>query len=210
MKRFLVSLLVCMAVCGAKAQDMAPLFAAMPDALAPQLEDAWRKDLIDLYNAGKEAKLKNTMNGFSILQKLTSDYLLLQVSDNSTIELKLLPLVNDTEIIGMITTVSGPAPDSRIAFYSTDWKPLEALDLFTPPSGDWFIKEGVEKSGEAYLHAVSMLDMDLIRYSFSPDDSTLTATYTTPLYLSEKDRESVLPYLRETPKVYSWQKFHFK
>ncbi|MCC8171060.1 MAG: DUF3256 family protein [Parabacteroides sp.] len=194
----------------AKAQDMAPLFAAMPDALVPQLEDAWRKDLIDLYNAGKEAKLKNTMNGFSTLQKLTSDYLLLQVSDNSTVELKLLPLVNDTKIIGMITTVDGPVPDSRIAFYSTDWKPLEASGLFTPPASGWFIKEGVDKNGEAYRHAVSLLDMDLIRYRFSPDDLTLTATYTTPLYLSKKDRESVLPYLRETPKVYSWQKIHFE
>ncbi len=210
MKRFLVLLLVWMAVCGAKAQDMAPLFAAMPDALVPQLEDAWRKDLIDLYNAGKEAKLKNTMNGFSTLQKLTSDYLLLQVSDNSTIELKLLPLVNDTEIIGMITTVDGPVPDSRIAFYSTDWKPLDASGLFTPPVGHWFIKEGVEKNGEAYRHAVSMLDTDLVRYRFSPDAQTLTATYTTPLYLSEKDREKVLPYLRESPKVYSWRKFRFE
>ena len=38
---------------------------AMPDQYIPQLEHAWRKDLVDLYTSGKESRLKNTMNGFS-------------------------------------------------------------------------------------------------------------------------------------------------
>ena len=67
-----------------KAQDMDAVFVAMPDQYVPQLENAWRKDLIDLYNSGKEAKLKNTMNGFSTLKKLTDDYLLLQVTERSS------------------------------------------------------------------------------------------------------------------------------
>lgn len=66
----------------------------MPDQYIPQLEHAWRKDLVDLYTSGKESRLKNTMNGFSTLQKLTNDYLLLQTTERSTVEMKLLPLVN--------------------------------------------------------------------------------------------------------------------
>lgn len=99
-----------------KAQDMDAVFVAMPDQYVPQLENAWRKDLIDLYNSGKEAKLKNTMNGFSTLKKLTDDYLLLQVTDRSTVEMKLLPLVNDTYVVCMVTTVYGPIPDSQVEF----------------------------------------------------------------------------------------------
>lgn len=210
MKRLFFCVICLFAICNIKAQDMASLFVAMPDALVPQLEDAWRKDLIDLYNTGKEAKLKNTMNGFSTLRQVTPDYLLLQVSENSKIELKLFPLVNNTQIIGMITTVNGPVPDSRISFYTTAWESLDTADLFTPVSSGWFIKDGIDKNGEAFKNAVSVLDMDLVEYHFSPDDLTLTATYATPLYLSKKDRERVLPYLKENPKVYSWQKFHFK
>ena len=94
MKRLFLSILLCVFVWGMKAQEMDAVFVAMPDQYVPQLENAWRKDLIDLYNSGKEAKLKNTMNGFSTLKKLTDDYLLLQVTERSTVEMKLLPLVN--------------------------------------------------------------------------------------------------------------------
>lgn len=134
MKRLFLSILLCVFVWGMKAQEMDAVFVAMPDQYVPQLENAWRKDLIDLYNSGKEAKLKNTMNGFSTLKKLTDDYLLLQVTERSTVEMKLLPLVNDTYVVCMITTVYGPVPDSQVEFFTTDWKLLDSADLYTPGS----------------------------------------------------------------------------
>ena len=78
MKRLIFSILICVFAWGVKAQEIDALFVSMPDKNIPQLEDAWRKDLVDLYKSGKEARLKNTMNGFSTLKNLTSDYLLLQ------------------------------------------------------------------------------------------------------------------------------------
>lgn len=210
MKRLILSILLSVFVMGVKAQDMAALFVAMPDQNIPQLENAWRKDIIDLYNSGKEAKLKNTMNGFSVLQKLTSDYLSLQSTERTTIDMKLLPLVNNTYVICVVTTVNGPAPDSQIEFYTTEWTPLDASDLFSPVSADWFIKEDADRNSNAFIDATSRLDMDLITYSLSPDDLTLTETFTTPLYLSKADREKVQPFLKDSPRVFTWEKFHFK
>lgn len=210
MKRLILSILLSVFVMGVKAQDMATLFVAMPDQNIPQLENAWRKDIIDLYNSGKEAKLKNTMNGFSVLQKLTSDYLSLQSTERTTIDMKLLPLVNNTYVICVVTTVNGPAPDSQIEFYTTEWTPLDASDLFSPVSADWFIKEDADRNSNAFIDATSRLDMDLITYSLSPDDLTLTETFTTPLYLSKADREKVQPFLKDSPRVFTWEKFHFK
>lgn len=211
MKRLILAILIGMAIAsGAKGQEMDAVFVAMPDQNIPQLENAWRKDLIDLFNTGKEARLKNTMNGFSTLEKLTSDYLLLQVTDRSTIEMKLLPLVNNTKIVCMVKTVDGPVPDSRIEFYSTEWEPLDASDLFTPVSPDWFIKEDTDRNSNAFMDADSRLDMDLIQYKLSPDNLTLSVTYTTPLYLSREDRKNVTPFIKESPKVYTWEKSHFK
>ena len=83
----------------AMAQDMAAVFVAMPDEYAPQLEDAWRKDLVDLYRSKEGARLKNNMNGYAKLVKLTDDYLLLESTERTTIEMKLLPLVNNTLVI---------------------------------------------------------------------------------------------------------------
>lgn len=211
MRRLILSLCICvLAGWSAGAQDMAAVFTAMPDPMVPQLENAWRKDLIDLFRSGKEARLKNRMNGMSVLKQLTPDYLLLQVTDNSTIEMKLLPLINNTFVICQVTTVEGPVPDSRVSFFTTEWEPLAAPDLFTPVTADWFIREGADRQEAAFQDAVSRLDMELIKYSLSPDSATLTATYTTPLYLSEEDRAKVMPYLKDVPKVYTWEKFHFK
>ncbi len=210
MKRLFLSILLCVFVWGMKAQEMDAVFVAMPDQYVPQLENAWRKDLIDLYNSGKEAKLKNTMNGFSTLKKLTDDYLLLQVTDRSTVEMKLLPLVNNTYVICMITTVYGPVPDSQVEFFTTDWKPLDAADLYTPVSAEWFIKDDADKSRIAFIEATTRLDMDLRKYSLSPDNQMLTEEYTTPQSLSEAERKRVEPFLKNEPKVYTWEKFHFK
>lgn len=210
MKRILFSILLSVFALGVGAQEMDALFVSMPDSNIPQLENAWRKDLVDLYKSGKEAKLKNTMNGFSTLKKLTSDYLLLEVTERSRIEIKLLPLVNNTNVVCFVRTVSGPVADSRVDFFTTEWVPLDASDLFTPVSADWFIKEDADRGSTDFLSATSRLDMDLIEYRLSPDSLTLTATYNTPLYLSKEDRDKVIPFIKESPKVYTWEKHHFK
>lgn len=210
MKKLLLAICLLLSLNGVNAQDMAALFTAMPDQYIPQLETAWRKDLIDLYNAGKEAKLKNTMEGFSTLKKLTADYLSIQITDNSTVEIKRLPLVNNTYIICVVNTVYGPVADSRVSFFTTEWKPLESADLFTAVTPQWFIREGVDQKDENFLFATAHLDIQLIKYTLSPDNLTLTATYTTPEYMSKEDREQVLPYLKESPRVYKWEKSHFE
>lgn len=209
MKRLIFTWLICAFTLNLNAQDMASVFSSMPDQYIPQLEGAWRKDLIDLYKSGKEARLENTMNGFSRLDSLTSDYLLLEATEKSSIEMKLLPLVNKTYVVGMITTVKGPVPDSRIQFFTTDWEPLETADLFEIPTGKWYLKKGVDEEEEAFQMATSRLDMDLVQYKFSSEDCTLTAIYTTPEYLSKEDREILIPYLAK-PLVYKWKKHHFK
>ncbi|MDR1200986.1 MAG: DUF3256 family protein [Tannerellaceae bacterium] len=210
MRRYVYVLILCVCVLGIKAQDMKAVFIAMPDQYIPQLESAWRKDLVDLYRSGKEARLKNIMNGYSQLMKLTSDYLLLQTTERSVVEMKLLPLVNNTYIICMVTTISAPVSDSRIDFYTTEWKPLAVSDLISPVSADWFIKEDVDKNSDAYKDAMAHLDMDLVNYRLNPDNQTLEAIYTTPLYLSAEDRTNVTPFLKDIPKVYTWEKFQFR
>jgi len=210
MKQCILSIFLCISILTAGAQDMANLFINMPDQYIPQLESAWRKDLVDLFQTGKEARLQNTMNGFSVLEKLTPDYLLLQTTERSSVEMKRFPLVNNTYVICVVTTVKGPVADSRVEFYTTEWQPLEATDMYTPVAADWYLKEDVDKNSDAYLYAISRLDMELIEYALSPDEQTLTATYTTPLYLDSETRKKVLPFLKDSPRIYVWEKFHFK
>jgi hypothetical protein len=192
-----------------QAQDMKTLFTQMPDILLPQLETAWRKDLADLYLNGKEARLQNIMEGYSRLLELTADYLLLQVTERSYVEMKTLPLINNTHILCVVTTVEGPAPDSRIAFYTTDWQPLEASGLFNPVKAEDFLV-AANADNDAYLDAAALLDMDLIRYRLSPGDLTLTASLSTPAYLQRTNSARVEPFLRNQPIVFTWNKSSFR
>ncbi|MDR1879862.1 MAG: DUF3256 family protein, partial [Tannerellaceae bacterium] len=80
----------------------------------------------------------------------------------------------------------------------------------TPVTADWFIIDDADRESDAFKDALSRMDIDLIKYRLSPDDQTLTAHYTTPLYLSPEEREKVTPYLKQTPKVYKWETFRFR
>ena len=210
MKRVLIIVWLAFCVFQLKAQNMAEVFVSMPDEYVPQLEDAWRKDLVDLYNSGEKAQLKNNMNGTSRLVKLTKDYLLLESTERTTLELKLLPLVNNTFVICKIITVKAPVADSRIAFFSPDWKPLNASDLLEPVTAGWFIREDANKESMAFQESTSRLDMDLFEYKLSPDDYTLTQIYTTPQYTDKETQKKLKPFLKDSPKVYTWTKSYFK
>ncbi|MDR2810158.1 MAG: DUF3256 family protein [Tannerellaceae bacterium] len=210
MKRYGILFLLCLSAGFTKAQDMKTLFINIPDDYLPQLETAWRKDLIDLYQSGKEARLKNTMEGTSRLLTLTEDYLLLQVTERSSIELKKLPLINNTHIICMISAIEAPATHSLVRFYTTEWQPLESSGLFTPVTADWFINEQSDINSEAYQDAIARLDIHLVKYSLSPDAQTLTAVYTTPRYLNEEERKKIRPFLKDHPKIYIWDKSYFR
>ena len=208
-KIILCLLLVCSVIC-ADAQKIEELFIKVPDGIIAQLEEAWRKDIVDLYNSGKTATLENTMQGRSILLKLTNDYMLLQSTERSMVELKLLPLVNNTYIICMIETIYAPIADSRVSFYSTEWKALPIDGLFSPVEESWFLKDDIDRMSPAFLDATFMLDMYLVKYSFSAESVTLSAEYMTPQHITEEYRNKVQPFLKTEPKIYEWRSGRFE
>ncbi len=210
MKRLIMSALLTLCAFNVGAQDMGELFVKMPDEYMVGLEDAWRKDLVDLYQAGKEAKLQNRMQGISRLMKLTPDYLKIQTSGRSTVELRRLPLVNHTYIICMVTTVSAPVSDSRIDFFTTDWKPLSADDLYIPASVDDFLLPDVDTTDVVFLDVMAALDMDLFVYRLNEEAQTLTAEYTTLDYLDTAMREKAKQFFKTEPKVFTWTKGRFE
>lgn len=180
----------------------------MPDIYIPQLQDAWRKDLVDLYKSGEEAKLKNLMDGYSVLKEMTEDYLLLQTTERTVIEMKLLPIEKDTNIICMITTFSAPVSDSKIDFFTIDWNPLPTEDFFTPPAKELFLKK-VKGSDAEIKKNTACLDIDFIQYNFDKKKARLTATYMTPFYLGKEEQKNIKPYLLDKPRIYNWKNGRF-
>ena len=189
----IILLFVCVAS-SVPAQDMRAVFLNAPDAVFPLLTKNLRADMVDYVEAGMEAKVTNRLDGVSVLKELAEDYLLLAMTASSTMQLKLLPVVDDT-LICMVKSVKAEAADSRVYFYDKEWNQLDGSALFTYPSiSDFFTSATAE--------CIDICDIYLVALTLSDDDNTLVAEYTMPAYMSPDDAKKVKPMLRKL--VYRW------
>ena len=193
-KSLLIILLLCAAVLQMRAQEMRTIFLEAPDSIFPLISKSYRADMVDYIDAGMTAKVNNSLDGTSVLEGLAPDFMRLAVTASSTMQLKLLPLENDT-VICVVKSVVAEAVDSRIYFYDKEWNLLDGAGLFCFPSiGDFFVS-----SADEY---VDMCDIYLVSLTLSAADNTLVAEYTMPAYMSVDDAQRVKPLLRKL--VYCW------
>ncbi|MCL2649862.1 MAG: DUF3256 family protein [Candidatus Azobacteroides sp.] len=190
------------------AQDMTSVFGNMPNNMILLVDSIQRQDLMDLYKDGKTATIKDKLNEAVTMTSFNDDFLELK-SGNSSIQIALLNLVNNSKIVLLIQTVCAPVCDSQLKFFTQDWEPLETSDFIQPKDFSWFIKDNTDTNSEDFINAVKLLDMNLMQYSFNPENKTLTQTYTTPQYLSKEDKKNIEPYLKLEPKIFEWKKMRF-
>ena len=210
MKRHLLFLAGIFCALSAMAQDMKTVFVAMPDSVTPLLTKVNREDCIDFLASDMKAVVKNRFGNVAEMKVLTDDYVQMQMSEVSTLEMKLLPVNDSTKVVCMVRTVCGSACDSSIRFYASDWsRELDAKDFLQVPSGDDFFLPNDSLTDEAVL-ARKKADMHVMKAMLSKDDASLTWLYTTPEYLNKEDREKLLPLLKKEPIVLRWSEGRFR
>jgi hypothetical protein len=205
----LIIFLFCGAIRLTCGQTAAELFVKAPDPALLSLTVSDRLDLIDLYKEGKTARVKNNFDDSCSILRLTDDYIQIQTGKNTT-ELFLLPMINDSKIIGLIQTVCAPVCDSYLEFYTTSWKKLTASVFVTFADKYYFLKEGVQLEDEKVKNALIPLDISLMQLHYDPDNKELQQYYTTPNYLSETDKIQAMKYLKDTPKLFKWNLVRFE
>jgi hypothetical protein len=199
---FFVILLFGGAMTMASAQDMRTIFLNAPDKIFPLLTGNDRADLVDFIEADMKAKVSNRLDGVSELHELGRDYLMLATTASSTMQMKLLPVKDDT-IICVVKTVKAEAADSRIRLYTKDWQPVDEV-FFTPPSiADFFTPS------DSVDELLDLADIYLVELKLSAEDNTLVAEYTVPQYMTKEDAERVLPFLRKRVYVWDGKKFQY-
>lgn len=210
MRRYLsiFALLCCfMSVYG---QDMKTIFVAMPDSLTPLLTKVNKEDCIDFLASNMKAEVKNRFDKSAEMKALTEDYLQFQMTENSLLEMKLLPLNDSVKVVCMVKTVCSSACDSEIHFYTSDWKEeLSSADYLQKPSQDVFFIQA-DTTSEEYVLARKSADVNLVKAMLSKDDASLAFIYTTPDYMNKETREKLEPYLRKEPVVLRWQEGKFR
>ena len=192
-----------------KGQTVSELFINLPEPALLTLTVSNRMDLIDLYKAGEKATVKNSFSDSCSIINLTDDYIQIQTGKN-IIELFILPMINDSKIIGLIQTVCAPVCDSYIEFYTTAWRKLSTPVFITFAGKFDFLKEGINPEDENVKNALIPLDISLMKLHFEPEKQELQQFYTTPDYLSETDRDKVKLYLTEIPKQFKWNLTRFE
>lgn len=192
------------------AQNMKSVFVSMPDSIAPLFTKVNKEDCIDFLDSGMKAVVTNRFGKKSEMKVLSDDYVLVQSTESSTLEMKLLPLNDSIKVVCMVKTVCASACDSEIHFYTSDWnKELAVADFLVMPDVDMFFLSP-DSASDDYDLIRKKVDMHLVKASLSKDDASLTFIYTTPDYLNKDDREKLLPYLRKEPIALKWQDGRFR
>ncbi len=174
-------------------------FVEAPQEVFPLLDRTTRMDMIDYFNNGMSTASANNINGHSRITALSPESVSIEMSDASDYQLVMLPAGNDT-IIGVITTVKSPAPDSRIDFFSKDWVRQADGGFFVKPQlSDWLTDEGKKNSDQVNTFVPFLL----IGYSYDPSTQTLTLTNNTSSFLSSDIYDIVAGDLR-SQLTYKW------
>lgn len=94
-----------------------------PDELVGQVGRAERLDLIDYQKAGLSNRTApNRLGGKAGIAHFSQDRIDLLPGEAQSIAILLLPAKNDT-LIGIISTLETPAPDSRLKIFNRQWEP---------------------------------------------------------------------------------------
>lgn len=178
------------------AQTAADAFKSAPVDIFPILEPSTRLDMIDYFNSGMSTPSRNTMSGNSRITELTPTSLTIEMTKASTYQLVVLPGNN----IALVTTITTPAPDSKMAIYSPDWaNNLTAKTFSKPTLDDWLTPEGKKNKSEVEMNVPFLL----IQYNIEPSTGTLTLTNNTSGFLAEEIYQIVEPWLLQSI-VFDW------
>lgn len=208
-----LSVVLCLAFIGMgalKAQEAKTCFKNMPDSLCPLLSAVNRADFIDFLESKMKAEVTNNFGGKSEMTELSPDYIRVQMTPQSTWQMKLLPVNDSTKVICTVSTVCAPACDSHINFYTTDWKELPAASYLPalPAMDDFILQAPDTVDVYEYQAARRQADMLLVKTDLSAKDAALTFTFTTPDYMEKEAAEKLKPFIRR-PIAYTWNQGRF-
>lgn len=208
-KRFLVLSFILLFFFSLQAKNAKDLFLTMPAHLTPLLTAVNRADCIDFLDSNMKAQVTNRLDGITEMTKLSDDYIHIQMTEGSEWEMKLFPY-KENYIIGIITTACAPICDSRIQFYSPDWKELDIHDYLEIPSFSNYLKwpkDGIEK--EKLKQAIKALTIPLSQIKADEEEVQLTFFCNTLDYLDEETAKKIAPYLNKELKK-SWNGLRFE
>lgn len=198
MKKIFLILLVTFSLLPLNAQNMRQIWLEMPDSIVPYLNRSLRTELADYVTMGMKSEVMNALRDTTRIEKLTDDYILIQLSNATKLEIKSL----DASTIAMVQTWCGPLAESKLSLFSNNWE-VKPLNIDVSPM---FVKPDT-MSQQRYSELLDMANVTMKEMQLSVKDNSLTIKYSV-LLLSSTDKKEMQAILRQ--RKLNWNGTTFK
>lgn len=189
MTRLALVALLAAAIFPAQARTAADFLVELPTEECVLLEPGMRLDMIDYFQAGQSTPVRNVLGEPSRILSATPERVVVEISENSTLEVAVIPAGRDT-VVAVVKTVKVPMADSRIAFFRPDtWTktigPMPGLSDFASSRSD---------AAEAQA-----IPMAFVSATYDPDSGQFVFSNNTAAYYHSTEIPPVLA--RLTPEL---------
>ena len=168
------------------AQQVCKMWVSMPASVAGALEKSGRQELLDLKQMKKTAAIAGPLGEKCSIDTLTADFLSVRMNDVYTLQMKMLPTSSGDSLLCLVQTYAGPQPESRIAFYSPDWKALSMPQMHL----DVDLQRPDTMSEDDFNKLQALFDPKLISFSLSPSNAELVVALS-PAVISEEEKANI-------------------
>ena len=180
------------------ARDMRACFKEAPVDVFPLLTHNNRLDMLDFWDSKMDAVVKNVYGDSVQLSELRENYMRLESSSVSEMELMLLPAMKDT-LLCMVKTYRLLEPESELSFFhSATWTPIsEKENLIVLPQWTDFLVLPEKISKEELRRVYSKLSYAAMQASLDADELAIRFTLNVDGGFLDR-REELAPLIKKT------------
>lgn len=185
-------------------QTMDEVFKTMPNDFLPAFSEADKTMLL------VDSSLSVIPYAMGEIERLaySDTFLSIKTSEVGTMQIKILPLINNTKIIALIKTVCSGICDSDIRFFTSEWDEIDKSSLLpTIPPHIFFDKNKMDTPG--FKWAVSQIDIFPLQFQFKNESNDLQVKFDIINHISAQDVAKIEPYLVKETIDLLWNKSTF-
>lgn len=178
-----------------EAQSMSDVLLDVPMSIMPTINTNARLDMIDLYQAGMQAKSPTLLGDTASIVTMGDTFIEVRTSKLSTIQIKKLGKPRKP-LYAVITTVATPALHSRVELYNEKWEQLPIAKRMPSITVDDFINDTIQDHKRQEL--LEQVYVRTIQYTMQEENSTLVAIPTFLQIFDVDRRKELQPYFIDT------------
>ena len=185
-------------------QTIDEIFKTMPDELLPAFSEANKTMLL------VDSSLSVIPYPLGEIERLdySDTFLSIRTSKVGTMQIKILPLVNNTIIVALINTVCTKVCDSNVRFFTEKWEEVDKDSLLPTLSPYLFFDKSKLDTSE-FKWAVSHIDIYPLHFQFQNGSNDLAVKFDIAAHLAPDDLKKIKPYLKKETIELSWNKSTF-